>query len=667
MKRASVVLLDKYNTRSNILFLVEGFLVMPSDTINLSRQIILDASPERLWPLLSDTDRVNRLTGLPASEQIVPDQDMVRRVHGHFMKVPVTWREFPFEWIFEQWFESQRAFDSPIPVERLYTSTRLTALPDGRTQVDVEVRILPRNLFGRLGAPLVIGQKMLGDLMRVYRSLGDLARAAGEVVPPPPRRPVVNAARLELGRGRLRQFAVRPDLVDRLADHLCAADDPEVVRMRPFALADRWGEPRLDVLRMFLYATRSGLLNLEWDVICPNCRGASAHTPTLSDLSGEAHCGSCNIRYDVNFDESVELRFSVSPDIRDAIDASFCIGGPANTRHVMAQLWLPAGSTKELRLRLPAGSYRLRSPQITPRMAIDAAADAGAQSARIRFAEDDIVAEVEELTPGQVALILENTTDQNLLVMLEQSAWSAQAASAALVTALAEFRQLFSSEVLAPGLGVSIRNLTFLFSDLKDSTMIYDTIGDSPAYARVRDHFGVMSRIIGRWRGALVKTIGDAVMAVFASAEDAVEAGLEIQREFTAGEIAQGNPALQVKLGLHRGPCIAVNANDLLDYFGSTVNIAARVQNASLGGDIVITDEILSDPGVRRVLEREAPRGETFQRELKGFSQAFTLTRLWIKQGVERGMAEGAERGIAEVVEAAEVPQPASSSSLRAA
>ena len=82
--------------------------------------------------------------------------------------------------------------------------------------------------------------------------------------------------------------------------------------------------------------------------------------------------------------------------------------------------------------------------------------------------------------------------------MLEQTAWSSQAVSASLVTALDEFRQLFSSQVLAPGIGVSIRNLTFLFSDLKDSTMMYDTIGNSPAYARVRDHFDVMKAIIAR-------------------------------------------------------------------------------------------------------------------------------------------------------------------------
>jgi class 3 adenylate cyclase len=130
-------------------------------------------------------------------------------------------------------------------------------------------------------------------------------------------------------------------------------------------------------------------------------------------------------------------------------------------------------------------------------------------------------------------------------------------------------------------------------------------------------------------------------MAVFPMVQDAMQASLEIQREFTAGEIARGNPALKVKLGLHRGPCIAVNANDLLDYFGSTVNIAARVQNASVGGDIVVTPEVLHDPEVARVLEQADPSIEMFERELKGFSQSFTLYRLWVNMGQET--AEEAE------------------------
>jgi class 3 adenylate cyclase len=342
------------------------------------------------------------------------------------------------------------------------------------------------------------------------------------------------------------------------------------------------------------------------------------------------HCPSCQIRYDVDFEESVELRFSVSASVRVADDSIFCVGGPATTRHILSQLWVEPNSTRNLGLRMEEGGYRLRSRQLGNRALLEVNSALELRALEIFLDHDGIVMPSGSLAPGQVELALRNLTNQRVLIVLEQSAWNLQVASASLVTALEEFRQLFSAEVLAPGLGIAIRNLTFLFSDLKDSTQIYDMIGDSPAYARVRDHFDVMRSIIAQQNGALVKTIGDAVMAVFRSAEDAVEAAIRIQREFAGGAIARSNPALKVKLGVHRGPCIAVNANDLLDYFGSTVNIAARVQSESVGGDLVMTDDVLSDPGVQEVVEREQLDPEHFERSLKGFTRSFALTRFWL-------------------------------------
>jgi adenylate cyclase len=606
---------------------------MSSSTVNLSATLILDSSPEQLWPLLSDTGRVDRAMGIPAFERSTLQPDLSFAVNSHYLGVPVAWREYPYEWVFEQWYQVSRVFLPPLPIERVVNRTTLSALPGGKTQVDVTIAVEPRGALGWLAARLYIGRKLLGDLMRTYHSFGELAEVAATVALPPVRKPVVNLDRLNLAAERLSRFRIGPALIERLTSHLRSADDPDVLHMRPFALADAWGEARLDVLRLFLYATRAGLLDLEWDVICPNCRGASVRTATLAELALDAHCSSCNIRYDVNFDESVELRFSVSPDIRDAADLAYCIGGPANTRHIVSQIWLPPRGTKQLRLRLAEGSYRLRSRQLPAMALLNISAGARADTAQAHFEHDQITLDATELAPGEVTLAFENSTGASVLVLLEQTAWSSQAASAALITALDEFRELFSSQVLAPGIGVAIRNLTFLFSDLKGSTMLYDTIGDSPAYARVRDHFDVMKAIIAQRHGALVKTIGDAVMAVFPSAEDAVEASLAIQREFVAGQVARGDPTLHVKLGLHRGPCIAVNANELLDYFGSTVNIAARVQNESIGGDIVVTPEILSDPGVQRILERESPHIEAFERELKGFTKKERETTLFGPDG----------------------------------
>jgi class 3 adenylate cyclase len=603
---------------------------MATPTINLHATLELDATPEQLWPLLSDTGRIDRAIGIPAFERSTLQPDLSFAVSSHYLGFPVAWNEYPYQWVFEQWYQVERAFQPPVPVRRLMTRTTLSALPDRRTHLDVIVQFEPRGLLGRTLAPLYIGQKLLRDLLRAYRSFAALAITATQALPPPLRAPLVDSDRLQLATDHLRQLGQPPALIAQLAAHVRRADDPDVIRMRPFALADAWGQPRLELLRLFLYATRAGLLDMEWDVLCPNCRGPSVRTATLQDLSTDAHCSSCNIRYDINFDESVELRFTVSPSIRATTDLAYCIGGPANTRHIVSQIWLPPHGTKQLHMRLDPGEYRLRTRQLAPIALVSVAPGHLADSASVQLDAAQLHVGQAHLAAGPVTLSLENTSAESLLLVLEQTAWSAQAASAALVTSMAEFRQLFSSQVLAPGLGVAIRNLTFLFSDLKGSTALYDMIGDSPAYARVRDHFAIMQATIAGWRGALVKTIGDAVMAVFSSAEDALEASIAIQHEFTRGQIARGDPPLCVKLGLHRGPCIAVNANELLDYFGSTVNIAARVQNESIGGDIVVTPEVLSDPGVRRVLAREAPVAETFERELKGFAQTFTLTRLWL-------------------------------------
>jgi adenylate cyclase len=599
-------------------------------TIHLHSSIILDAPVERLWPLLSDTDRTNRMIGLPAFERTRPDRDLVQIVYGHFLGVPVSWREHPFEWIFEQQFSVEREFAPPLPVERLQTVTRFTSLPEERTKVDVEVHIAPRNLVGAIGGRLIIGQRMLRQLRHVYRQTGELVAASDQVVLPPVRKPRVNLHRLRVAAERLRSSGIHDALIERLVSHLINADDPQVLKMRAFALADAWGEPRMDVLRMCLYATRAGLLDLEWDVLCPSCRGASQRVRSLSDLEHDAYCPSCDVRYDTNFDESIEVRFSVNPDIRDAVDVPYCIGGPANTPHIVAQIALPAHGRREVRLRLAPNRYRLRSRQMTARAVFDVSDHAESSTAHIVFDNGEALIDPPVIRSGYATVTIENATATSALIVIEQRDWSEQATSAALVTSLTEFRQMFSSEALSPGVGIAIRSLTFLFSDLKGSTAMYEQIGDTPAYARVRDHFAVMSAIIGAHNGALVKTIGDAVMAVFASTRSAVAAALEIQREFTLGEIARGNPALRIKLGMHTGPCIAVNANNLLDYFGSTVNIAARVQNESVGGDIVLTDALIDDPAVRPLLEQEGAILEPFERELRGLSQRFRLTRVWV-------------------------------------
>jgi class 3 adenylate cyclase len=231
---------------------------------------------------------------------------------------------------------------------------------------------------------------------------------------------------------------------------------------------------------------------------------------------------------------------------------------------------------------------------------------------------------------------LENRSPRPRVAIVESRAWIADALTADRVTALQAFRDLFSQDVLRPGDEVSIGKVTLLFSDLRGSTALYQKIGDATAYRLVRDHFAFMAKAIRDHQGAIVKTIGDAVMAAFARAEDGLAAAVEIQRDVArfnrAHPIGDGEAAaIAIKLGLHQGPCIVVTLNDRLDYFGSTVNLAARLQGESKGGDIVLSPELAADPAVAPILERLAAEGIGMaldQAALKGFSQPLPFHRL---------------------------------------
>jgi class 3 adenylate cyclase len=227
------------------------------------------------------------------------------------------------------------------------------------------------------------------------------------------------------------------------------------------------------------------------------------------------------------------------------------------------------------------------------------------------------------------ALRYENGTAHEQLFILERMAWSDQATTAAEVTALQLFRDLFASEALRPGQQISVGSLAVLFTDLRDSTRLYRQIGDAPAFGLVMDHFDVLRDAIVAEGGAVVKTIGDAVMAVFRHPAAAIRAILVAQRRLAAPP--EGLRPLFLKAGVHYGPCIAVTLNDRLDYFGSTVNIAARLEALSSGTDVVISTAVRHDPDVEALLAQagEGLSAGPMEATLKGLDhERFALWRV---------------------------------------
>ena len=166
------------------------------------------------------------------------------------------------------------------------------------------------------------------------------------------------------------------------------------------------------------------------------------------------------------------------------------------------------------------------------------------------------------------------------------------------------FRQLFRSETVPASEALQVKDLTYMFTDLKDSTLMYDTVGDVNAYDLVRRHFDALVQTVADHSGAVVKTIGDSIMATFVSTVDSVRAAIDIHKVLAEFSKA-ASTSLIVKIGIHRGRSLAVTLNDRIDYFGQDVNIASRIQQLAGAGEIVVSETVYLTPGIEELFDPE--------------------------------------------------------------
>ena len=187
------------------------------------------------------------------------------------------------------------------------------------------------------------------------------------------------------------------------------------------------------------------------------------------------------------------------------------------------------------------------------------------------------------------------------------------------------FRDIYRTDALDVDQRLKITSLTFLFTDLKGSTDLYDRVGDLVAYDMVRAHFRVLHQVVAAEAGAVVKTIGDAVMATFATPDRAVAAALKMRDAMRALNAEGRNEDLMLKIGMHEGPCLAVMLNDRLDYFGQTVNIAARVQGLAVSRSIFATKAVVDDNQTAQLLGAAGLTPVPQQASLRGIADQVTV------------------------------------------
>ncbi|HVE84158.1 MAG TPA: DUF5939 domain-containing protein [Myxococcales bacterium] len=440
----------------------------------------------------------------------------------------------------------------------------------------------------------------------------------------------------------LKASIAHPAVISHLHRMLAEGDDFDCFKVNAFRIADEVKVPRGEALRGFLYATKLGLFDLGYDTHCPSCKGITDVQKRLVKLGQQSRCGGCEAGFEVDFEKHVEVTFTVNPAVRplsweampanlEQVKETYGKFNDREHRGFLLNKVLAPGQTTAAEATLEAGEYQIYLPTGQGamdrgcRLVLSGTPAAGPQRLDVYFDERSAANPSRaELRPGQITFsaLGRQARPDVLLVrpIVDEMNW----VSAAYVTSQQDFRDLFSGEFLAPDINFAVRSVTLMFTDLKGSTELYEELGDAKAYALVQEHFRILTEAIRHHEGGIVKTIGDAVMASFPDNLSGVKAAVEIQRELqrAGGDLKR----IQVKIGLHRGPTIAVTSNRSLDFFGRTVNVAARVQNESRAGEVVLSKGVMSDSRVPAYLaeQRLAPSERSVN--LKGIAGSVTIS-----------------------------------------
>jgi class 3 adenylate cyclase/tetratricopeptide (TPR) repeat protein len=133
------------------------------------------------------------------------------------------------------------------------------------------------------------------------------------------------------------------------------------------------------------------------------------------------------------------------------------------------------------------------------------------------------------------------------------------------------------------------RQITVLFTDIKDSTSFFASRGDIEGRLMVQMHNNLLFPIIKKYQGWVVKTIGDAIMAGFDDPLMAVRASAEMQQTlFAYNQTARPSEQIHIRIGINTGACI-VEAQDI---FGDVVNVAARIESLCEPDQILISSAV---------------------------------------------------------------------------
>jgi hypothetical protein len=447
------------------------------------------------------------------------------------------------------------------------------------------------------------------------------------------------------------QQSADTDCVAALERLVRDAPDRKLSRVNVLDFARREGLDEERAIAAFLHAAQIGLFDMSWNVLCPSCSGVlDANASLKSVRSGQYYCAFCNLNNEPALDDTVEVSFTVSPRVRRIaahnpdqlpiweyhrqIFWGTGVDLPEDDLDAMMQqitldaVELPAGDKAILSLQIPAEFIIVLEPVTHAAQFIEVKGEPTQERQTLSLAYHNVHAPTStvELRPGPLRLSLDNRTSGRVLpgVWVVNDAMNAVAGkrrpflTAKRLLSNQTFRDIHRTDTLdvdqrlkspaSPSCSLTSKGRPDLRS------------GDLVAFDLVREHFRALHEIVAAEGGAVVKTIGDAVMATFLTPDHALAAALRMREAMRPLNEAHGNEDLLLKIGIHEGPCLAVSLNERQDYFGQTVNIASRVQGLATSRSILATAPVVQNPRSASLLDSNGQKPVAQSHALRGIA-----------------------------------------------
>lgn len=549
-------------------------------------QYSLNVKPSQIWPYLIDTSKMNKELGLPPWQE----KTIKGELHASTVTLGRTqeWIEKPWIWQHEKELQNHRLYSRGWMTEQRGVFT-VTPTDTGCT-VGIYFCWGFRTIFSQalfsIAAPLL--KKNFAKFFAQKETL--IASSANNMADLMMAKFEERKKQAADKRAQLKEFYLSQgqwnETLEKFVEYLLHEDELDLDRIH---LKKVSAVLKVDLHELFdatAALLKHGYLSLTWDVICPHCRGATSSEVKLAQIQAKNSCEACEVDFSLDQEESVEIVFHLTEKLRSIPKQVYCAAEPAKKKHIKLFQNVPGRTQRKFEMMLPPGRYRLRAKKINKLFPFEVSLSA--TNSQIQWDTQKAGAGVLQVKPS-FSLELENTLNEETYITAEESWWFRDHLFPGEVLSSPSLREFFTQDHLDMGVKLNVGNQVLVFTDIVGSTPMYKEVGDAKAFTLVQRHYTEISKIITESDGVIVKFIGDAVMAAFLDMESAFHACVKIHQSFHSD---RKDSPIKLRISLHRGPVLCANLNVGLDFFGTTVNNAAKIQKWANAHQIAILPDI---------------------------------------------------------------------------